>query len=164
MTFEDLAAALRAGAALDDDRVLDLAARLESLGVAVPGDADLRALLGEIARLDEAVRAVQRDLEATGVPGRVTLTVPEWAPGWLRVTYGGQAASMGIVLGQPGGLDQAVMDVADTAQAIIVEEVWTGWPTCPEHGFGLHVDEGALWRCKGAEPHVVSRIGQLGEG
>ncbi|MFI6498758.1 hypothetical protein [Nonomuraea typhae] len=163
MTFEEIAAALRGGAGLDDDRALNLAAGLEGLGVAVPADADLRALLTEIARLDEAVRAVQHDLEATGVPGRVTLTVPEWAPGWLRVTYGGRAASTGIALGQPGSLDQVTMDVADTAQAIIAEEVWTGWPTCPEHGFGLHVDKRAVWRCKGAEPHVVSRIGQLGE-
>ncbi|MFI6296445.1 hypothetical protein ACIBEJ_32970 [Nonomuraea sp. NPDC050790] len=164
MTFEDVADRVRAaiGAGeLDGDRAVELAVALERLGVAVPADLDLRVLLTGFARLEQAVRTVGRDLHATGVPGRLRVCAPEWSDGWLRVEYGGRASSIGFDLGRSG---DPLAEVADAAQGIVVEALWTSWPLCPEHGFGLHANNNAEWHCKGAKPHMVAPVGRLGGG
>ncbi|MFI6536846.1 hypothetical protein ACIBHY_30650 [Nonomuraea sp. NPDC050547] len=164
MTFEELAgevhAAVSAGE-LSGDRVVELAVELEGLGVAVPADLDLRTLLTGFARLDLAVRTVQRDLDATAVPGRLRVCAPAWGDGWLRVEYGGQASSTGF---DPRQSADPLAEVADLAQEIIVEVLWTSWPLCPVHGFGLHVNNTPEWVCTGAKRHVVAPVGRLGEG
>ncbi|MFI9558642.1 hypothetical protein [Nonomuraea endophytica] len=164
MTFEEVAgevhAAVSAGE-LSGDRVVELAVALEGLGVAVPADLDLRTLLTGFARLDTSVRTVQRDLDATAVPGRLRVCAPAWGDGWLRVEYGGQASSTGF---DPRRSADPLAEVADVAQEIIVEELWTSWPLCPEHGFGLHVNNTPEWVCTGAKHHVVAAVGRLGGG
>ncbi|WP_448316046.1 hypothetical protein [Streptomyces sp. CO7] len=70
--------------------------------------------------------------------------------------------------------------VAEAAQETVMELLWKVWPTCPEHGTGLHcrpagtIDAGEtraagvigrpVWRCGGGrdgESHDVAVVGEL---
>lgn len=58
---------------------------------------------------------------------------------------------------------EATVEIADNLRDHVVEYLWSAWPTCPEHGFGLYPRvEGpdALWWCRRHE-HAVSAIGEL---
>jgi hypothetical protein len=43
-----------------------------------------------------------------------------------------------------------------------MDSIWGAWPTCPEHGLGVHArehDGAAVWWCASGS-HAVARIGQ----
>ncbi|SDR03764.1 hypothetical protein [Thermostaphylospora chromogena] len=115
--------------------------------------------------LGDAIRAVQRDMEATGLPGRLGFAVPDWDDlGYLRVEYQGQYSGSGLRGEEKHEPVTALVLIADLAQEVIAEQEWRTWPTCPEHSLGLHpkrVDQAALWMCEGAGGHPVAAIGEL---
>ncbi|MEV4288115.1 hypothetical protein AB0K40_21590 [Nonomuraea bangladeshensis] len=118
--------------------------------------------------LDDAVLAVQRDIDATGVGGRLGFDVPEWDDhGYLRVEYKGQYSSQGLLAGEEHEPVAALVLIADLAQAVIAEQEWRAWPTCPEHSLGLYPQRAggaALWKCNGGGGHPVAAIGELKRG
>ncbi|MEU4516093.1 hypothetical protein AB0G05_41925 [Nonomuraea wenchangensis] len=118
--------------------------------------------------LDDAVLAVRRDMDATGITGRLGFDAPEWDDhGYLRVEYKGQYSSEGLRAGEGHEPVAALVLIADLAQAVIVEQEWKAWPTCSEHSLGLNPEQAggvALWSCNGGGGHVVAAIGELGRG
>ena len=115
--------------------------------------------------LDDAVLAVQRDMDATGIAGRLGFDSPAWDDhGYLRVEYKGQYSSHGLHAGEEHEPVATLVLIADLAQAVIAEQDWKAWPTCPAHSLGLHPEQAsgaALWRCKGGGGHTVAAIGEL---
>jgi hypothetical protein len=115
--------------------------------------------------LDEAVLAVQRDMEATGVVGRLGFDTPEWDDhGYLRVEYKGQYSNQGLSSDEEYEPVATLVLIADLAQEVIVEQDWNAWPTCAPHSLGLHpkqADGVALWTCEGGGGHAVGAIGEL---
>ncbi|MFI6920986.1 hypothetical protein ACIBIZ_13610 [Nonomuraea spiralis] len=118
--------------------------------------------------LDGAVLAVRRDMEATGVPGRLGFDSPEWDDlGYLRVEYKGQYSSYGLRADEAHEPVAILVLIADLAQEVIAEQEGRIWPTCPAHSFGLHPERvrgAALWTCKAAGGHTVAAIGTLADG
>ncbi|MEU8107579.1 hypothetical protein AB0C18_28070 [Nonomuraea muscovyensis] len=115
--------------------------------------------------LDNTVLAVQRDMAATGVAGRLGFDTPEWDDlGYLRVEYKGQYSSYGLRADEEHEPVAALVLIADLAQEVIAEQDGKIWPTCPAHSLGLHpkqAGEAALWTCKGGGGHAVAAIGEL---
>ncbi|WP_084965445.1 hypothetical protein [Thermoactinospora rubra] len=99
-----------------------------------------------------AMEVVERDMRATGVPGGLRLKAFE--DGEPRVAYGDRTASWTLAF---HGADP-VTEVADAAQDMVAEELWTAWPVCPEHGLGLHAERGS-WVCR--RGHAAAPIGGL---
>ncbi len=115
--------------------------------------------------LDDAVLAVQADMDVTGLAGRLGFDSPEWDEhGYLRVEYKGQYSSQGLRADEEHEPVAALVLIADLAQAVIAEQEGKVWPTCPAHSFGLHpaqVGGAALWTCRGGGGHAVAAIGEL---
>ncbi|MER6006318.1 hypothetical protein ABT120_47775 [Nonomuraea angiospora] len=118
--------------------------------------------------LDSAVLAVQCDMEATGVAGRLGFDTPEWDDlGYLRVEYKGRYSSLGLRENEAHEPVATLVLIADLAQAVIAEQEGKIWPTCPAHALGLHPKQAggaALWTCKGGGGHAVAAIGKLENG
>ncbi|MEV5560063.1 hypothetical protein AB0L44_41020 [Nonomuraea wenchangensis] len=115
--------------------------------------------------LDDAVLAVQADMDVTGLAGRLGFDSPEWDEhGYLRVEYKGQYSSQGLRADEEHEPVATLVLIADLAQAVIAEQEGKAWPTCPAHSFGLHpaqVGGAALWTCRGGGGHAVAAIGEL---
>ncbi|WP_188197867.1 hypothetical protein [Nonomuraea sp. SYSU D8015] len=115
--------------------------------------------------LDNAVLAVQHDMDATGVAGRLGFDTPEWDDlGYLRVEYKGQYSSIGLRDDEDHEPVVTIVLIADLAQEVIAEQDGKIWPTCPAHSLGLHPKHtggAALWTCKGGGGHAVAAIGEL---
>ncbi|WP_043634671.1 hypothetical protein [Nonomuraea candida] len=115
--------------------------------------------------LDNAVLAVQHDMDATGVAGRLGFDTPEWNDlGYLRVEYKGQYSSLGLRDDEDHEPVVTLVLIADLAQEVIAEQDGKIWPTCPAHSLGLHPKHtrgAALWTCKGGGGHAVAAIGEL---
>jgi hypothetical protein len=115
--------------------------------------------------LGNAVLAVQHDMDATGVAGRLGFDTPEWDDlGYLRVEYKGQYSSIGLRDDEEHEPVVTLVLIADLAQEVMAEQDWKIWPTCSVHSLGLHpkqADGAALWTCEGAGGHVVAAIGEL---
>ncbi|MBE1586776.1 hypothetical protein ACFPOI_51420 [Nonomuraea angiospora] len=89
--------------------------------------------------LDDAVLAVQRDMDATGIAGRLGFDTPEWDDhGYLRVEYKGRYSSHGLHADEEHEPSVTLALIADLAQAVIAEQDWKAWPTCPAHSLGLY--------------------------
>ncbi|MEV4553418.1 hypothetical protein [Nonomuraea wenchangensis] len=115
--------------------------------------------------LDDAVLAVQADMDVTGLAGRLGFDSPEWDEhGYLRVEYKGQYSSQGLRADEEHEPVATLVLIADLAQEVIAEQEGRAWPTCPAHSFGLHpaqVGGAALWTCRGGGGHAVAPIGEL---
>jgi hypothetical protein len=62
-------------------------------------------------------------------------------------------------------LQTALVAVADFVMEPVTEELWSGWPVCPDDGYGLDpevADGRAIWRCRSPQKEVVAAIGELG--
>ena len=60
---------------------------------------------------------------------------------------------------------QITREVCDFMQMEVVEDLWSGWPGCPNHGgmvLARVVDEIAVWFCRSGD-HILAAIGQLDE-
>ncbi|EIV92433.1 hypothetical protein [Frankia sp. QA3] len=134
-----------------------------------------------VARTEQALAVVQRDLDRTGAKvGRLTL---HWTGRFdddgepqLLLGFDGEPFRGG---GDPppcvGGPDlpRTVLSVAAGVQECIMELFVFFWPECPLHRRGLHLPEsdsewaGAgwpAWRCRGAGGHDIALLGRLCKG
>ena len=122
---------------------------------------------GWLAALQDAMRIVNQDVAATGLPAACRLEVPAWSQGnayvltWDNYTD----CDQGIFPGSGSDAVGALMDVADDAQGAIMESTMQAWPVCPRHQLGTHAEEhdgAAVWWCKGNGGHVAAAIGHWG--
>ncbi|MBP2702624.1 hypothetical protein JOL79_02265 [Microbispora sp. RL4-1S] len=115
--------------------------------------------------LESAVEAVERDLRSSGIEGALRITMPDWDDhGCARVEFRGACGSPPIWPSTGRDAEVALAEVADAAQDVVMDVVWTVWPTCPDHRLGLHaalVEGAAVWRCAGAGTHTAATIGDL---
>ncbi|OPG11950.1 hypothetical protein [Microbispora sp. GKU 823] len=115
--------------------------------------------------LETAVDVVRADLRAFGIDGSLELTVPDWDDsGCARVAFRGCHGSPPIWPRTGEDPGQALAEIADATQDAVMEVIWGVWPTCPDHGLGLHselVRGAAVWRCTGGGAHTVAAIGGL---
>ena len=85
-------------------------------------------------------------------------------PGARGIAYGYSATfSSPMTHSPPWRMSQLIVDVADYVQEHVSEERMRVWPTCTNHGLGLHpkvANHGPVWRCSHG-PHDVAVIGQL---
>jgi hypothetical protein len=78
----------------------------------------------------------------------------------IRPAYRGQYATMPITHITAA---YVTFEVAEFVQDEVMEELHRAWPTCPQHGFGLHARTGLEhpdWYCR-TYHHSVGTIGQL---
>jgi hypothetical protein len=120
---------------------------------------------GWLAALQDAMRIVNQDVAATGLPGACRLEVPAWSQGNAYVLTWDNYTDSGVGIAPECGRDtvRALTEVADDAQGAIMESTWGAWPVCPRHQLGTHAEEhdgAAVWWCKGNGGHVVAAIGQ----
>jgi hypothetical protein len=119
-----------------------------------------------LARLQEAMDLVNRDVAATGLPHRCRLRVGEpWFGGNARVeTWDGHTDS-GSGIFPVSGADpvSALVAVADDTQDAVMHSLWATWPECPVHRLGVHArdhDRTAVWWCPVEGGHPVTAIGE----
>jgi hypothetical protein len=134
------------------------------------GIMELPAWSGPADVMVEALTLVQRDLDAAGLARYVmshavaggSLEYPI-----VNVQWRGTWTSDSIDL-DADDLARLTADVAAQAVQGLVELEGVYWPICPTHGVRTHATADhrgrAVWDCKkrGASPHVVSAIGDLG--
>jgi hypothetical protein len=118
----------------------------------------------EIARLQEAVTLVARDLDISVRNEHGFGIVRERNSGLLYIGLeDGRYWSGGTPLSANTDAD-AVYAVATGFQDCVMEVLGTLWPECPLHKYGLHVRTHAdevVWSCEGAERHIVAAVGSL---
>jgi hypothetical protein len=122
---------------------------------------------GWLDALQDAMRVVNQDVAATGLPGPCRLEARPWSRGNLYVlTWDNYTdCDQGISPGCGRDAVWALEAVADDAQGAIMESTWQAWPVCPQHRLGTHAetrDGAAVWWCKGDGGHVVAAIGHWG--
>jgi hypothetical protein len=119
---------------------------------------------GWLDTLQEAMRIVNRDVAATGLPGPCRLEAPPWSRDDLYVLTWDDCTDcdQGISPGCGSDALAALTAVADDAQGAIMESSWQAWPVCPQHALGTHAevhDGAAVWWCKADGGHVAAAIG-----
>ncbi|MFJ9833356.1 hypothetical protein ACIRU2_18530 [Streptomyces sp. NPDC101169] len=154
---------------------------------------------GRWPKLEAALAVVNRDVLAT-LPGQdalVLMAEPPWqdaSPGGIDRGqvyvamadgrwHGNAVNACDLGEGDPPEPDDAatvLAVVADAAQSTLMELLWKVWPTCWEHGIGLHpgpvgtaddedpeeadADGPPVWWCRGGrdgEGHDVAPVGEL---
>ncbi|MBO3744240.1 hypothetical protein [Actinoplanes flavus] len=120
-----------------------------------------------LTRLEDAMRLVNQDVAATGLPDRCRLRVDEdhW-PGHNgnahAETWDGHAGTGGGIVPASGADPvSALVAVAEDAQDAVMHSLWSVWPVCPVHRLGVHArshDDAAVWWC-GSGRHAVAAIG-----
>ncbi len=115
--------------------------------------------------LEQVLKIVERDVRAAGLTGPLELIIHDWDDsGQARVEFRGGCHGDGIWPVEARDPQRALARVADAAQESIMDVAWVAWPTCPEHGLGLHAeleDGTAVWWCAGAGSHIVAPVGEL---
>ena len=114
-----------------------------------------------LATLQQALDVVRADVAATGLTGRVTLSVKDWN-GHAYAEYCGRWGTGGGI-GPEAGRDPvaALAEVAGDLQDAIMDTIGAVWPVCPPHNLGAHVcvqDGHAVWWCRGRR-HVIAPVG-----
>ncbi|WP_283137458.1 hypothetical protein [Rhizohabitans arisaemae] len=155
--------ALRRSAGLSAEEVARLAERLLDLAGFEPGF-DLKPEAWPVLR--DALDTVERDVRAAGIDGELVLESAEWdvQTGCARVRFRLQQASSALPAVLADRPVRALVEIADSVQGLVTEELWTVWPLCPEHVVGLHPRRfggKAVWSCTAAGGHVVAPIGEL---
>jgi hypothetical protein len=121
--------------------------------------------------VDAAARELQLDLVQRGVALfaddvlRTTTLTPQIEPrrlddGTLVVSYDGNHSGPALwSMRAP----EAICEVADNLRDHVVEDAWTVWPVCPNHGVALDpraIDGHAVWYCRTGS-HTSAAIGHL---
>ena len=117
---------------------------------------------GWLAALEGALEMVKADLRASGLPDAVGLYTWDGSPNAGVDAWAGNSSGGGISPEAGKEPVTALVMVADEAQDAIMDSIWGAWPTCPEHGLGVHArehDGAAVWWCASGG-HAVARIGQ----
>jgi hypothetical protein len=108
---------------------------------------------------EQAAALVLRDLHRT-TKARPNVEIRHDHEYGLVVSYnGGWTTPAMSALRNP----EATTEIAGYLQGEIVEDVWTGWPTCPTHSNGLYaetVDGEAVWYCRYGK-HPIAIVGHL---
>ncbi|MEV4349705.1 hypothetical protein AB0J83_35045 [Actinoplanes sp. NPDC049596] len=172
----DLATAVLESAPADRD-ALELASlavecapssrpRMAELAVAVLATAGFEPGFAEepqwLARLEDAMRQVNRDLAESGLPRGCRLRLRDGnahAESW----DGHTGTAQGIYPSSGAGQVSALTAVAEDVQDAVMHTIWSAWPVCPAHQLGTHArphDEAAVWWCTGNGGHVVTPIGE----
>ncbi|GGN12042.1 hypothetical protein GCM10010109_22350 [Actinoplanes campanulatus] len=121
-----------------------------------------------LARLEDAMRLVNQDVAATGLPDRCRLRVDDHD--WPGLTRHAHAETWDGHRGTGGGISpasgadpvSALVAVAEDVQDAVMHAIWSAWPVCPVHELGVHArshDGAAVWWCGGAGGHAVAAIG-----
>jgi hypothetical protein len=121
-----------------------------------------------LARLEDAVRRVNRDVAASGLPHGCALRVHDDQPGLAGTaqvaTWDGHTGSTPGIHPAAGAHEvSALVEVADDAQDAMMHALWAAWPVCPVHRLGVHAeehDEAAVWWCAGDDGHAVAAVGE----
>jgi hypothetical protein len=122
---------------------------------------ELAWLLDQIALAEEAVLAVVDDLHRTSRE-RPRIRVDDHEKR-VRITVGG-AYTTPSMDALPFERSAAFAEVASYIQEKVMGNYGPVWPTCHEHGYGLHAqvhDDRAEWWCL-PSPHRVAEVGNLG--
>ncbi|MFF5076094.1 hypothetical protein ACFY36_03515 [Actinoplanes sp. NPDC000266] len=150
--------------------------RMAELAIAVLAAIDFEPGFAEepelLARLEDAMRAVNRDVVATGLAHTCRLRVRPDEPGLTGNAYaqswdGHTGTAQGVF--PRSGVDpvSALVAVAEDAQDAVMHSLWSAWPVCPAHRLGVHArahDEAAVWWCAGDNGHAVALIGEWRAG
>ena len=118
-------------------------------------------VLDQVQLATEDVKIVLADLART-TNLQPDVVVDDYEGG-VRVSFNGSYTAPSVWEWEN---PDALAEVADYLQEHVVEELHTAWPTCPEHGFGLHAEvhgQTAVWWCR-YRNHTVARVGHLGLG
>ena len=124
---------------------------------------------GWLARLEDAMRLVNRDAAATGIPRPCRLRVHDddganWSVNAYVQTWEGYTGTVQGVYPASGAHPlSALVAVADDAQDALMHALLAAWPVCPAHRLGAHArdhEEAAVWWCSGDGGHAVTAIGQ----
>jgi hypothetical protein len=121
--------------------------------------------------VDAAAREVEMNLGRRAIAlvaedvRRTTALTPQIEPrrlddGTLVLSYDGNHSGTALwSMSAP----HAICEVADNLRDHVVDDVWTGWPVCPDHGTALDprpIDGHAVWYCRHGN-HTSAAIGQL---
>ena len=120
-----------------------------------------------LARLEDAMGLVNRDLAATGQAHGCRLRVHDDKPGRSGNAYaeswdGHTGTSVGVFPDSGADPVSAMVAVAEDAQDAVMHTLWSPWPVCPAHRLGVHArahNGAGVWWCAGAGGHAVAAIG-----
>jgi hypothetical protein len=122
---------------------------------------------GWLACLEDAMRLVNRDMDAAGIRHPCHLRVYEITrDGNAGVeTWDGWPSSDAQGIDPVCGADRldALLAVAEDAQDALMHALWRAWPACPAHRLGVHARDhegAAVWWCAGDGGHAVAAIGE----
>lgn len=157
------AAEAAARALADDADPAPLAAAARELLASLQFDLGFDDEPSWLTALEEALEIVKADLRACELPDTVRLYTWDGSP--CAAVDAWAANSTGGGIHPAAGRDPvtALVAVADDAQDAVMHSAWGAWPTCPEHGLGVHALEhggAAVWWCAVGGGHLVARIGQ----
>ncbi|XVU28444.1 hypothetical protein ACQPZJ_15770 [Actinoplanes sp. CA-054009] len=158
-TFKDaaeLASLSLDGAAPARPRMAELALAVLAAIDFEPGFADEPEWL---ARLEDAMRTVNRDVAATGLPHTCHLRVTGNA--YAQTWDGHTGTAQGVFPRSGADPVSALVAVAEDTQDAVMHSLWAAWPVCPTHQLGVHArehDDAAVWWCAAAAGHVVAAI------
>ncbi|MEU8821197.1 hypothetical protein [Actinoplanes sp. NPDC048796] len=145
--------------------------RMAELALAVLDAVDYEPGFAEepawLAGLQDAMRLVNQDVTATGLPHPCRLKVHPDQPDLTGNAYaaswdGHTGTAQGVFPRSGADPVSALVAVAEDTQDAIMHTIWAAWPVCPEHHLGVHAEdhhESAVWWCTGAGGHAVAPIG-----
>ncbi|MDP2290242.1 MAG: hypothetical protein Q8M22_03595, partial [Actinomycetota bacterium] len=129
-----------------------------------PVPSEVASVAWSAQRLDASERAVALTLadiqRTTTWQAEVTLSTLDAA---VQITVEGHTRAPATTA-DPWDQQAIVCDIAEIIQEDISESHSEAWPSCADHGVGLHAEVQAgraVWRCRTGE-HAVSDIGMLG--
>ena len=146
-------------------RMAEVALRLLATANFCPG---FKEEPGWLACLEDAMRAVNRDVAATGIPSPCQLRVHDEGLDWSVNAYvetrdGYTGIAQGVYPASGADPVSALVAVAEDAQDALMHALFATWPVCPVHRLGAHAwdhKEAAVWWCSGDGGHAVTGIGE----
>ncbi|MFI1995458.1 hypothetical protein [Actinoplanes sp. NPDC020271] len=145
--------------------------RTAELALALLAEIDFQPGFAEepewLARVEDAMRVLNRDVIATGLRQECRLVVRDDEFGLNGNAYpttwnGYSGTGQGVFPSAGADPITALVAVADDAQDAVMHMLWAAWPVCPGHERGVHArgrDGAAVWWCSGDGGHAVAAIG-----
>ncbi|XVV15604.1 hypothetical protein ACQP2X_15035 [Actinoplanes sp. CA-131856] len=146
--------------------------RMAELALAVLAAVDFEPGFTEepqwLTRLEDAMRAVNRDVATTGLAHTCHLRVHPDEPGLTGNAYaqtwdGETGTAQGVFPHSGANQVSALVAVAEDTQDAVMHSLWSAWPVCPTHERGVHArshDKAAVWWCSADNGHAVAAIGE----
>ncbi|MEU4623616.1 hypothetical protein AB0G04_27065 [Actinoplanes sp. NPDC023801] len=122
---------------------------------------------GWLVHLEDAMRLVNRDVAASGLPHACRLHVRDDELGLNGNAYaeswdGEPGTGTGVYPRSGADSVSALVAVAEDTQDAVMHTLWSAWPVCPVHRRGVHArqhGEAGVWWCGSEGGHVVAAIG-----